>query len=89
MFELIKTDGRARTGKLKTSHGTIPTPFFMPVGTKAAVKHITSNDLEDLSTDAIICNAFVLFLRPGLDLLKSFGGVHSFMSRKGVIYPDS
>src|SRR3990167_4740774 len=87
MYEIIKQDNAARLGKLKTLHGTVETPFFMPVATKGAVKYITPNDLKSIGTEVIICNAFLLYLRPGMAHIKR--GLHKFINWDRVIFTDS
>ncbi|HOG35700.1 MAG TPA: tRNA-guanine transglycosylase, partial [Petrotogaceae bacterium] len=79
-YELLHIDRytNARRGRIYTKHGIIETPVFMPVGTNATVKAITGQSLEDVGSEIILGNAFHLFLRPGLDVLDSFGGLHSF-----------
>lgn len=89
MFNLIKKDGNARLGELKTKSGKVNTPFFMPVATKATVKYISSKDLEDMNCKVIISNAFVLYLRPGDEFIKKEGGIKSFMNYPGVNFTDS
>ncbi|MBI2668964.1 tRNA guanosine(34) transglycosylase Tgt [Candidatus Woesearchaeota archaeon] len=82
----------ARLGKLKTAHGTIETPFFMPAATKATGKHITTDDYQHLGanviTKALIANAFILSLRPGLEIVQKAGGLHLFMNFPEVIFTD-
>jgi len=70
MFRVINKDGKARAGILKTAHGQVETPFFMPVATKTAVKYLDARDLEEMGIQAIIANAFVLSLRPGIKIIK-------------------
>jgi len=89
MFKLVGIDGKARTGILKTRHGKAETPFFMPVATKTAVKYLDPRDLEEIGVKTIISNAFVLFLRPGTDVIKKAGGIHKFMNFKNTIFTDS
>jgi len=89
MFKLTKTSGKARTGILKTAHGKVETPFFMPVATKLNVKLLNSHDLKQLKIDSLIANAFILYLQPGLELIKKAGGVHTFMGYHGVLFTDS
>jgi len=89
MFKLIAKDKEARTGILKTAHGKIETPFFMPVATKTAVKYLDPRDLEEIGVQAIISNAFVLSLRPGIDLIKKAEGIHKFMNFHNAIFTDS
>jgi queuine tRNA-ribosyltransferase len=76
-------------GKLKTLHGEIELPVFMPVGTKATVKAIPPNILEELEVKIILGNTYHLFLRPGHELIKKMGGLHKFMSWNGPILTDS
>jgi queuine tRNA-ribosyltransferase len=80
---------KARVGELLTKSGVVKTPFFMPVATKTAVKHISACDLHKMEARAIISNAFVLFLRPGCELIKKMGGIANFMSFKGIVFTDS
>lgn len=79
----------ARTGFLKTTHGIIKTPFFMPVATKGAVKNITHAQLKEMNFDCLISNAFINYLNPGLDLIKKSGGLHKFMSWDKSLFTDS
>ena len=90
-FELIKTETKtkARLGLITTSHGTIETPVFMPVGTRAAVKTLTPEELKENDTSIILSNAYHLFLRPGNKLIKNMGGLHKFMHWNGPILTDS
>ncbi|MCU0642538.1 MAG: tRNA guanosine(34) transglycosylase Tgt [archaeon] len=80
---------KARVGVLSTRSGKIETPFFMPVATKTAVKHISACDLHKMEAKAVISNAFVLFLRPGCELIKKMGGIAKFMSFNGIVFTDS
>ena len=89
MFILLKTDGNARLGRLKTSHGWIETPFFMPVATKGATKNLSFDDLQETGTQAIISNAFLLSLKPGLETIKKFNGLHKFINWNKIIFTDS
>ena len=89
MFELKGRDGDARAGRLHTAHGTVDTPAFMPVATKATVKSLTAGDLHGLNVQAVISNAMHLFIAPGADLLKEHGGIHKFMDWDGTIFTDS
>ncbi len=89
MFEIESEDGDARIGVLKTSHGEIKTPFFMPVATKATVKTLSPEDLKRCEVKAIIANSLHLFLRPGLEIIEKHGGLHSFMKFNGIIFTDS
>jgi len=80
---------KARAGILHTKSGDVETPFFMPVATKTAVKHISSEDLESMNAKAIICNAFVIAMRPGVEIVQNFGGIAKFMAFPRVIFTDS
>lgn len=89
MFKLNSEDSGARLGKLKTKHGTIQTPFFMPIATKGTAKQVSPEELKQLGSDAIIANAFVLYLKPGLEIIRKFRGIHKFMKWDKVIFTDS
>src|SRR5271154_4872452 len=91
MFQLLKTDpgSRARRGCLTTSHGVIETPQYMPVGTQASVKAVAPRDLDAMGTEIILANTYHLFLRPGLDVFREFGGLHLFMNWSKPILTDS
>jgi len=83
-------DTMARAGLLHTSHGDIPTPVFMPVGTSGTVKGILQKDLaEDIRAGIILGNTYHLYLRPGTTVLREAGGLHPFMNWKGPILTDS
>jgi queuine tRNA-ribosyltransferase len=88
-FELIKTDGNARLGKIYTEHGIIETPVFMPVGTQGTVKAVTKDQLLSTKPQIILGNTYHLYLRPGLEVLKHFGGLHKFMNWEKPILTDS
>lgn len=88
-FEVVHQHGRARAGVLHTPHGDIPTPVFAPVGTVASVKAITPRDLHELQATLILANTYHLHLRPGDDLIRDMGGLHSFMGWSGPILTDS
>ncbi len=90
-FRLLSKDkdNKARTGTITTAHGDIDTPVFMPVGTQASVKTLTTVDLLDTQSQIILGNAYHLYLRPGLDVLEHAGGLHKFMSWDGPILTDS
>ncbi|GFO97847.1 queuine trNA-ribosyltransferase [groundwater metagenome] len=91
MFELIHTDKNtgARAGKLRTNHGMIDTPAFMPVATKGTVKTITPEELHEMGTQALISNAFHLLLAPGMEVIRRAGGLHKFMHWERAIFTDS
>ena len=88
-YELIKTDGKARLGKLHTNHGTFETPMFMPVGTLANVKTLVPEELKDMNSGVILSNTYHLWLRPGEDIVSKAGGLHKFMNYDGPILTDS
>lgn len=79
----------ARLGRLITPHGEVDTPYFMPVGTQASVKTLSNQELIDSGVSMILSNAYHLYLRPGLDIIKSAGGLHKFMAWSGPILSDS
>ncbi len=90
-FKIIKKDKktRARTAILKTPHGEIHTPYFVPVATHAAVKTLSPDDLKLLGAEILLSNTYHLFLRPGSDIIKKFGGLHKFMNWQKPIMTDS
>ncbi len=88
-FESIATDGAARTGRVRTAHGTFDTPCFMPVGTKGAVKHLSSVDLAELGAQVVLANTYHLMLRPGADTVAALGGLHAFTGFDGHLLTDS
>src|SRR6266513_2783017 len=79
----------ARAGTIQTPHGTIRTPIFMPVGTQATVKSVSPEELRAAGAQIILANTYHLMLRPGSELIASFGGLHSFMHWDGPILTDS
>ena len=79
----------ARAGVLFTSHGEVPTPVFLPVGSQGAVKTLTPDDLEAIGATIVLGNAYHLYLRPGIDVIEKMGGLHRFMAWKGPILTDS
>jgi queuine tRNA-ribosyltransferase len=88
-FKLIKTDGRARRGRLTLNHGVVETPIFMPVGTYGSVKAMSPLELHDIDAQIILGNTFHLWLRPGLDVVNKFDGLHRFMGWTKPILTDS
>ncbi len=88
-FEIIKTQGHARAGILHTPHGPIPTPVFAPVGTQGTVKAVPPRDLHELHASLILANTYHLHLRPGDELVRDLGGLHTFMNWSGPILTDS
>ena len=88
-FRLLHVDGAARRGEIATAHGTIQTPVFMPVGTSASVKSLTTAQLKELGPEIILNNTYHLMLRPGADLIEKLGGVHRFMNWDRAVLSDS
>jgi len=90
-FQILNKDKKtaARTGLISTSHGTISTPVYMPVGTKASVKAINHHDLYEMGCDIILGNLYHLYLQPGIDVLEKSGGLHKFMNWNKNILTDS
>jgi queuine tRNA-ribosyltransferase len=88
-FELFKTEGEARRGRLTLNHGVIQTPIFMPVGTYGTVKGVMPRSLEEMGAQIILGNTFHLWMRPGLDIMKQFGGLHKFENWHKPILTDS
>ncbi|MFY8086121.1 MAG: tRNA-guanine transglycosylase, partial [Rubrivivax sp.] len=88
-FELLKTAGLARRGRLTLNHGVIETPVFMPVGTYGTVKGVMPRSLHEMGAQIILGNTFHLWMRPGLDVLRSFGGLHAFEGWHKPILTDS
>ncbi len=88
-FEVLATDGHARRGRLTLHHGVVETPIFMPVGTYGTVKGVLPRSLEEMGAQIILGNTFHLWLRPGLEVLQSFGGLHRFEGWNKPILTDS
>ena len=90
-FEVVKKDTKssARAGVIKTPHGEVTTPIFMPVGTQASVKTLSSEDLKEIGAEIILGNTYHLYLRPGHQLIQKAGGLHKFMSWDRPILTDS
>jgi queuine tRNA-ribosyltransferase len=88
-FEVTATDGTARAGVLRTAHGDVPTPAFMPVGTKASVKSLHPDEVRDAGAHILLGNTYHLHFRPGEDLVAELGGLHRFMGWDGPILTDS
>ncbi|HEV2207238.1 MAG TPA: tRNA guanosine(34) transglycosylase Tgt [Verrucomicrobiae bacterium] len=91
MFELLKTDpsSKARVGRLTTAHGVIDTPVFMSVGTQGSVKAIDPRELREMGTQIILGNTYHLNIRPGMEIIRTAGGLHRFISWDGPILTDS
>ncbi|QPT39592.1 Queuine tRNA-ribosyltransferase [Oligella ureolytica] len=88
-FKLLNTQGKARRASIKLNHGTVQTPMFMPVGTYGSVKAMLPHELEEVGSQVILGNTFHLWLRPGTEIIKKFGGLHDFMQWQKPILTDS
>ncbi|MFT7474389.1 MAG: queuine tRNA-ribosyltransferase [Verrucomicrobiales bacterium] len=88
-FQLESSDGLARAGTVTTARGTFTTPCFMPVGTRGAIKHLSSADMEDLGAQVILSNNYHLMLRPGADVVEALGGLHKMADWSGHTLTDS
>ena len=88
-FDILATSGKARRGQLTLNHGVVQTPIFMPVGTYGTVKGVSPQSLEDMGAQIILGNTFHLWMRPGLDIMKQFGGLHEFEKWNKPILTDS
>src|SRR5712671_4944779 len=91
IFDVTSTDSgcAARTGRLRTVHGVIETPVFMPVGTQATVKCMSPHELREVGAQIILGNTYHLMIRPGLEVIQKAGGLHKFMAWDGPILTDS
>src|ERR1700742_435524 len=91
MFEVLATnsDSKARRSRLTTAHGAIETPTFMPVGTQGTVKGVSPRELHELRAQIILGNTYHLFVRPGMEVMRHFGGLHRFMNWDGPVLTDS
>jgi len=89
VFTLTASDGAARTGILRTAHGEVQTPAFVPVGTKGTVKAVHPDELRALGAEVVLCNSYHLHFRPGEELVAGLGGLHAFMGWDGPIVTDS
>jgi queuine tRNA-ribosyltransferase len=89
VFDVVATDGEARAGVLRTAHGDVPTPAFMPVGTKGTVKAVDPDELRALGAAIVLGNTYHLGFRPGADVVAELGGLHAFMGWDGPILSDS
>ncbi len=88
-FDILTTQGRARRGQLTLNHGTVQTPVFMPVGTYGTVKGVMPRSLHDMGAEIILGNTFHLWMRPGLDVVQQFGGLHAFEQWHKPMLTDS
>ncbi|MCG2687953.1 tRNA guanosine(34) transglycosylase Tgt [Candidatus Parcubacteria bacterium] len=89
MFKIKNIKGASRRGVLETAHGSIQTPFFMPIATKGAVKSLSSGDVRELGAQIVLSNTYHLWLRPGSEAMRKLGGLHNFMKWDGPILTDS
>src|SRR5262247_88985 len=88
-FDLLTTSGHARLGRIRTPHGEVETPAFMPVATQGSVKGLTPADLRAAGAQIVLGNTYHLALRPGPDVVRELGGLHRFMGWHGAILTDS
>src|SRR5205809_6636247 len=88
-FQVESTYEAARAGRLTTPHGEVETPVFMPVGTLASVKGVSQDILEELDVQILLGNTYHLYLRPGVDQIRSLGGLHRFMAWPRPVLTDS
>src|SRR5258708_23155987 len=88
-FDLVATDGKARTGRLTTPHGEVRTPAFMPVGTAGAMKGVHWREVRDAGTDIVLCNTCHLMLRPGAERIAELGGLQHFTGWQGPMLTGS
>jgi queuine tRNA-ribosyltransferase len=89
VFQVVATDGAARAGVLETAHGVVPTPAFMPVGTKGTVKSLHPDEVRALGAAIVLGNTYHLHFRPGDELIRELGGLHAFSGWAGPILTDS
>src|ERR1039458_1694296 len=91
MYSLLHRDSAtsARRGLITTPHGSVQSPFFMPVATTATVKTMSSVDLHEMQSQIVLSNTYHLYLRPGLDIIQHAGGLHKFMNWGKPILTDS
>jgi queuine tRNA-ribosyltransferase len=88
-FRLLASDGAARVGEITTPHGVVRTPAFMPVGTQATVKGVSTADVRESGADIVLANTYHLMLRPGAERIAALGGLHEFMRWPHPILTDS
>ena len=88
-WEAVGGDGVARAGTLHTPHGSIPTPTFMPVGTRGTVRNVGVDDLDAAGAHMVLANTYHLMLRPGADVVAGLGGLHGFSGWDGPMLTDS
>ncbi len=88
-LKISATHGKARAGFLKTAHGRVETPFFMPVATKGSIKLISNEEAEKIGIECLISNSFILSMRPGVEIVERGGGLHKFTGWKKSLFTDS
>lgn len=88
-FQVLKTEGAARSGRFTTLHGEVETPIFMPVGTQATVKGLTVESLKAVGSNVLLANTYHLMLRPGVEVFEKFSGIHKFMNWDRPVLTDS
>ena len=88
-FDLLQQRGQARRGRLTLNHGVVETPVFMPVGTYGTVKGVLPRSLQEMGAQIILANTFHLWMRPGLDVVRQFGGLHRFEGWPHPMLTDS
>jgi len=90
-FDLMRTcpDSKARAGELQTTHGIVPTPVFLPVGSRGTVKTLIPDEVRDMGMAMVLANTYHLYLRPGIAVIEKMGGLHRFMAWDGAILTDS
>jgi queuine tRNA-ribosyltransferase len=88
-FKITARDGAARTGVIRTAHGPVETPVFMPVGTQATVKTLSPSDLHEIGVELVLSNTYHLYLRPGHELIRRAGGLQDFMAWRRPVLTDS
>ncbi len=89
MFKIIKQSKKKRVGILKTTHGSLNTPFFMPDATRGYIKLTSNEEIRQTGTEALVVNTFHLYLQPGMKVIKKAGGIHKFMNWPGPLLSDS
>jgi queuine tRNA-ribosyltransferase len=91
MFKIMKKDksSGARTGEIKTPHGNVKTPCFMPVATLGTVKTLSSEDLNEIGVEMLIANAYHIYMKPGMDIMEKAGSIHRFMNWNKPVVTDS
>ena len=88
-YNLVCNDNKARYGTIETKQGVYETPMFMPVGTQATVKTLSTEELKDMNSGIILSNTYHLWLRPGIDVIENAGGLHGFTKYDGPMLTDS